>query len=150
MYILLVMPEISFSLPLLGLSAWGRQLCHKQDALGNPSMSRNCITNTIYTEIILSIFLVLSVINTAIISNSRFLLGAEKGRRMENILWFKTTLEGLYFFVGEDRILSRDSELEEHPKGSQSQVYSLLDFGVSGLLGNSCSRMPCYNASIFR
>lgn len=112
-------------------------------------MSRNCITNTIYTEIIPSILLVLSVINMAIISNSRFLLGVEKGRRIENILWFKTTLEGLLFFVRGDRILSRGSELEEHPKGSRSQVPSLLDFGVFGLLGNSCSRMPCYNACIF-
>ena len=60
---------------------------------------------------------------------------------MEGIHWFKAILEGLHLFCGGGRILLSHSELEEHPKDSQSRAPSLLVCGVFGLLGNSGSIM---------
>lgn len=59
-----------------------------------PRGSRNFITNTTDAEKkSLSVFLVLSVANIAIMSNSSLLLGDEGVGRMEDILWFKAILD---------------------------------------------------------
>lgn len=86
-------------------------------------MSRNFITNVIYTGEIPPNLLILSVVNITTVHNSRFLLGVERSRRTEDILCFKAILEGSDFSVG----------VAEYRLGSPNQK-SVVRFTVSSAL----------------